>query len=168
MYFIESSVCLVSEKINALPFKKQLKKVDAFVFTEYILFMEEMDYKQSRRRALQIISSAIVGVVTFLHARLVLRFLAKPAPTRLNLPEKLPEVTSRFFIVKEQNSIRVLSRKCPHLGCTVNMDLERGYIQCPCHGSRFTLNGRYLQGPARADLKEMAFKIKNRQLIIES
>ncbi len=130
--------------------------------------MEEMDYKQSRRRALQMISSAIVGVVAFLDARLALRFLAKPAPTRLPIPEKLPEITSRFFIIKEHNSLRVLSRKCPHLGCTVNMNLERGHIQCPCHGSRFTLNGKYLQGPARADLKEVAFKIKNRQLVIES
>lgn len=41
-----------------------------------------------------------------------------------------------------------LSAACTHLGCTVRFNaLERSW-DCPCHGSRFAIDGRVLEGPA--------------------
>lgn len=43
---------------------------------------------------------------------------------------------------------------CTHLGCTVRFDAERACWQCPCHGSRFALDGAVLDGPATRPLPD--------------
>lgn len=44
-----------------------------------------------------------------------------------------------------------LSAICPHQGCAVS-SITDGAILCPCHGSRFALDGAVLQGPAEQPL----------------
>jgi Rieske Fe-S protein len=41
--------------------------------------------------------------------------------------------------------------QCTHEGCPVNPPVN-GIIACPCHGSRYDLNGRVLHGPAQYPL----------------
>ncbi|MCW2926843.1 MAG: dependent oxidoreductase [Thermoleophilia bacterium] len=48
----------------------------------------------------------------------------------------------------EAGELRLLDPTCTHLGCHVNYDDERRCFQCPCHGSRFALDGAVLEGPA--------------------
>ena len=44
--------------------------------------------------------------------------------------------------------LHAVSARCTHLGCSVRFnDAERSW-DCPCHGSRFALDGAVLQGPA--------------------
>ena len=45
-----------------------------------------------------------------------------------------------------------LSRRCPHAGCNVNYDKDSNQFICPCHQSRFDLQGKVLQGPAESNL----------------
>ncbi|HEU5040649.1 MAG TPA: FAD-dependent oxidoreductase, partial [Gemmatimonadales bacterium] len=52
----------------------------------------------------------------------------------------------------ENGTIHSLSAVCPHLGCIVHWNsLERTW-DCPCHGSRFGIDGAVLNGPAAASL----------------
>lgn len=48
----------------------------------------------------------------------------------------------------EDGVLHAVSARCTHLGCSVRFnDAERSW-DCPCHGSRFALDGSVLQGPA--------------------
>jgi Rieske Fe-S protein len=42
---------------------------------------------------------------------------------------------------------------CAHEGCTVNGIAGDIYV-CPCHGSRYDLNGQVVHGPAKASLRQ--------------
>lgn len=49
--------------------------------------------------------------------------------------------------------VLAVSLTCTHLGCTVAWnDAERSW-DCPCHGSRFSIEGEVLEGPAVAGLE---------------
>jgi glycine/D-amino acid oxidase-like deaminating enzyme/nitrite reductase/ring-hydroxylating ferredoxin subunit len=53
----------------------------------------------------------------------------------------------------EDGTLHALSATCTHLGCTVRFnDAERAW-ECPCHGSRFAVDGTVLQGPANRPLE---------------
>ncbi|MFG2770005.1 FAD-dependent oxidoreductase [Streptomyces sp. NPDC048350] len=48
----------------------------------------------------------------------------------------------------EKGATHAVSGRCTHLGCLVLFnDAERAW-ECPCHGSRFAVDGSVLQGPA--------------------
>ena len=59
------------------------------------------------------------------------------------------------YLVHEANAPRVLSARCPHLGCTLNFDPGTDRFRCPCHGSVFERSGKWLSGPAKKDLESI-------------
>ncbi|MBC7460059.1 MAG: FAD-dependent oxidoreductase [Thermoleophilia bacterium] len=63
---------------------------------------------------------------------------------------------SSVAVARDQaGELHAVSATCTHLGCLVRHDAERGCWQCPCHGSRFTLQGEVLQGPATKPLAQV-------------
>lgn len=49
--------------------------------------------------------------------------------------------------------LHAVSARCTHLGCIVHFnDAERAW-ECPCHGSRFAVDGSVIQGPANKPLE---------------
>jgi Rieske Fe-S protein len=53
----------------------------------------------------------------------------------------------------EAGALHRASAVCPHLGCIVHWNsLERTW-DCPCHGSRFSVDGAVLNGPALGGLE---------------
>jgi Rieske Fe-S protein len=47
-----------------------------------------------------------------------------------------------------------MSPICRHLRCVVAWNAAERTWDCPCHGSRYTGEGRVIQGPSVKDLKE--------------
>jgi glycine/D-amino acid oxidase-like deaminating enzyme len=43
--------------------------------------------------------------------------------------------------------------RCPHMGCALHWNQQEHSWDCPCHGSRFTKDGKLLDNPATDDLK---------------
>jgi cytochrome b6-f complex iron-sulfur subunit len=61
----------------------------------------------------------------------------------------------------------VLTAICTHQGCTVNgYDTANQEFVCPCHGSRYSIAGQVVQGPAPAPLTRFTGQVSNNQLVI--
>lgn len=43
--------------------------------------------------------------------------------------------------------------RCPHLGCALKYNKQEHSWDCPCHGSRFTVDGQLINNPATDDKK---------------
>ena len=54
--------------------------------------------------------------------------------------------------------LHVFSASCPHLGCVVQWNADEKTFDCPCHGSRFSNEGKVINGPAISDLKNILLK----------
>lgn len=51
--------------------------------------------------------------------------------------------------------LHILSATCTHMGCHVHWNSLETSWDCPCHGSRYDIDGRVLNGPAVAPLKRL-------------
>jgi cytochrome b6-f complex iron-sulfur subunit len=67
-----------------------------------------------------------------------------------------PEGSRKPLIIMrlEGGQFRVLSSRCPHLGCTVRWDNEEQALRCACHNSQFSDDGKVVRGPAKQPLRE--------------
>ena len=55
---------------------------------------------------------------------------------------------ARILVIRTgRDAYSALSTQCTHEGCPVNRPVN-GVITCPCHGSRYALDGSVLHGPA--------------------
>ncbi|WP_298652475.1 FAD-dependent oxidoreductase [uncultured Proteiniphilum sp.] len=63
---------------------------------------------------------------------------------------------SLVAVYKDRNGINhILESACTHLQCTVKWNREEKSWDCPCHGSRFGIDGEILTGPAVKKLKNV-------------
>jgi cytochrome b6-f complex iron-sulfur subunit len=77
-----------------------------------------------------------------------------PTSFRAGDPGDYPEGTVRFnrerkaYVIGAASGVYALSAVCTHLGCITRFLSDQNVIACPCHGSRFDLEGNVVQGPA--------------------
>jgi Rieske Fe-S protein len=57
-----------------------------------------------------------------------------------------------------------LSSTCTHAGCTVS-EVAGGTINCPCHGSRYNLDGSVATGPATRPLAPQAVSVQGDSVV---
>jgi Rieske Fe-S protein len=62
------------------------------------------------------------------------------------------------FVVKNQGKVEVFAINCSHLGCSIALNQGAQSFDCPCHGSRFHLDGTVLHGPAADPLAHLTWK----------
>jgi Rieske Fe-S protein len=61
---------------------------------------------------------------------------------------------------------RAFSAVCTHVGCVLNQ-VTGGTINCPCHGSKFTItNGAVVTGPAPTPLPKKQVKIVDGMIVV--
>ena len=51
------------------------------------------------------------------------------------------------------NLLTPTTKRCPHLSCALKWNACEHTWDCPCHGSRFTKDGKLIDNPATGDLK---------------
>jgi len=54
----------------------------------------------------------------------------------------------------EKNEVHIVSAVCTHMQCIVKWNNAEKSWDCPCHGSRFTYEGKVIEGPAVTDLEK--------------
>ena len=60
------------------------------------------------------------------------------------------------YAVKDlENKLHYFAINCSHLGCSYVLNSTDKTFDCPCHGSRFHLDGTVLHGPASAPLSNL-------------
>ena len=55
----------------------------------------------------------------------------------------------------EENNLHTCTAVCPHLGAILQWNADEKTFDCPMHGSRFTPEGKVINGPATSDLKKV-------------
>ena len=71
-------------------------------------------------------------------------------------PEELPAAgttpvsvpAGRFHIARTEQGLYTLYGVCTHLGCLPKWVPTNNRFECPCHGSKYELNGQWIEGPA--------------------
>lgn len=59
-----------------------------------------------------------------------------------------------YGVYKDENDVKhIIKLVCPHMKCNLVFNREEKTWDCPCHGSRFNIDGKLLEGPASKDLK---------------
>lgn len=50
--------------------------------------------------------------------------------------------------IDENNKKHIVSNKCPHMGCGLIFNYFEKTWNCPCHGSKYDIDGNLLKGPS--------------------
>jgi Rieske Fe-S protein len=62
------------------------------------------------------------------------------------------------YVVRHNGKVSVFAQNCSHLGCSVTFNKDAATLDCPCHGSRFHLDGTVQHGPASYPLSNLDWK----------
>ena len=89
----------------------------------------------------------------------LLRFLSHKVPRKPRVIEATGTFQNKSFLTKEEfivfqkdEQLWAVSRNCTHLGCRLNYIEKEQHLECPCHQSRFSIDGQVLHGPAKRPL----------------
>lgn len=65
----------------------------------------------------------------------------------------------KIGVYKDENGlVHAVSATCTHMGCDISFNQSERSWDCPCHGARFSIDGRVLNGPANRDLAYMSLE----------
>jgi nitrite reductase/ring-hydroxylating ferredoxin subunit len=59
-----------------------------------------------------------------------------------------------------EGRFEALSNVCPHKQCLVEVK-SASLIKCPCHSSAYKIDGTYVSGPSKKDLKKFRATLEN-------
>lgn len=75
-------------------------------------------------------------------------------------------VTSKVYIVNNNDTLFALSPVCTHLGCMVVWNRHRQRFLCPCHGGQYSIEGAVIEGPPPAPLNRLPLKVEGEKVFI--
>ena len=136
----------------------------------------------SRRRFFANLLLGVAGVLSLgaISAR-VLAFLSPTAPPEREVEypvgslEAIPDgggtvahlPSGHIAIERQGQEVRAFSAVCTHLGCIVRWDPKPDHVWfCPCHGGRYSRDGRVVAGPPPRPLVAVPVTVRDGQLFV--
>ncbi len=72
----------------------------------------------------------------------------------------------KFWLVNTETGPRALYMVCTHLGCLYKWVEANSRFECPCHGSKFTREGEYIEGPAPRSLDQFVVEVQENGAVL--
>jgi menaquinol-cytochrome c reductase iron-sulfur subunit len=88
--------------------------------------------------------------------------------TRTDGWKTLTEKASAWVVKHANGRFTAFSPRCTHLACAYHWEGDRKQFVCPCHGSRFAIDGRVLAGPAPRPLDRYEVKVEGARVWLGS
>jgi Rieske Fe-S protein len=113
----------------------------------------------SRRTIIRAIGWLLAAPMPFVFASMVTRHARLSRESRsVEIPPPADGITfmDEVVVCRSATSTRVFSARCTHLGCRISSTVD-DLLVCPCHGSRFRLDGSVAGGPAIRPLEALPF-----------
>jgi cytochrome b6-f complex iron-sulfur subunit len=73
-----------------------------------------------------------------------------------------------WLVTTEAGEARALYMVCTHLGCLYKWEGSNNRFECPCHGSKFSHDGYYIEGPAPRSLDTFEITIENGEVLVDT
>lgn len=81
----------------------------------------------------------------------------------------VPYTAGKFWLVStEEGAPKAIYMVCTHLGCLYKWEPSTVRFECPCHGSKFSHDGYYIEGPAPRSLDYFETSEENGELIVNT
>ncbi len=80
-----------------------------------------------------------------------------------------PNTAGKFWLVNTvDDGPKALYMVCTHLGCLYKWEQSNNRFECPCHGSKFSREGFYIEGPAGRSLDTFEITIENSEVAVNT
>ena len=77
--------------------------------------------------------------------------------------------SGKFWLVNTTDAgPKALYMVCTHLGCLYKWEQANNRFECPCHGSKFTREGFYIEGPAPRSLDTFLVTIEEGEVAVDT
>jgi cytochrome b6-f complex iron-sulfur subunit len=89
----------------------------------------------------------------------------------VNLDTSVNEGSDRMYLAEDESEpivgVAAIYKVCTHLGCIYDWNVANQRFECPCHGSKYRLDGRRIESPAPRSLDrfELAALDANNQVL---
>lgn len=115
-------------------------------------------FEPTRTNMTNIINS-IIGALHY--SKVYAQTTIKKNPVFDNNHVYIVKINGKYYGVYYDNygKKHIVDHKCPHMMCNLVFNDEEKTWDCPCHGSRFDIDGNVLEGPANYSIS-----IKNKEI----
>ncbi len=132
----------------------------------------------SRRRFLLWLSWSGLSLYLATLLAVVLRFIwprvssRPPMSVQVGFPDDygLGEVVyhrgKKLFVVRDEKGFLSVSARCTHLGCMVVWNRDYHMFLCPCHGGKFDIEGRNVEGPPPRPLDAFSLRLDDNGYLV--
>jgi cytochrome b6-f complex iron-sulfur subunit len=125
----------------------------------------------TRRDFFNEVAGGALGIAAVGSAAVTVQYISpnvlfEPPPMfRVGPPENYPinSVTTfsdqQVYVVRTPTGFFAETVICQHLGCITQWNPEDNLIECPCHGSRYKMDGAIVRGPTTRPLPHFAVRL---------